>query len=730
MAGVGASDGDEPSGRLGRGLAALALLIIAIGLPINHLFGYALIVVATVLVFAGVVSAEPRRWLAATAVVGLAMLGQFILAAPRIEEGHNVFLVDKPGGTLEAGLPAEAFRFMAAEFDAQYPRERRCAPSAAGCWRGGGFPDRAFAFSADGIYQRPAYSRQVTDIDFADAVWLRLGFVNEVRYNWYDGTSDLGRATRERGPQAIFHPWRVTMPFFVMYRFPEAFAGSALCWRGSVLWEGPGEHFAALAHPSVACRTIEPGDAGRRIFGVAIRQDRPLAMNLDPTLTIRLRQLIAPALALIATVVVLRLLVRWRARRTALPFAVIAVALALTMLTDASLIGGFRPFNGGDDGLFYEGTGRLIAQHLLSGDITRALEGEEKVFYYGGPGLRYFRAIERFIFGDTFLGYLSLILLLPFAAYGVFRRFVPLRWALVLALFFLAIPVGALFGSTFILYVKWAARGFADPAAAILFLAGFAILGGRSQAGPGARFAPAFGAALWFALALFVRPNLAPAIGILLGGAGLAALWQRQAVRVAGLCIGFLPAFGMALHNWVFGGVFVLFSANAIVPGYFTGPSVYLAALGELARLDFSGEHVRRAGLQIAGWLSGPSESFLMAPLDALAVVVLVRVAIWGRNYDPWLRLAACATFAQHGVALFYPPYGRYYYLTWFLTMVVVVVWLREEGLHWLRRRYPDWMERAKLYPLVRAAGRGLDWCVSAAAPGTTESRLASARRQ
>ena len=46
------------------------------------------------------------------------------------------------------------------------------------------------------------------------------------------------------------------------------------------------------------------------------------------------------------------------------------------------------------------------------------------------------------------------------------------------------------------------------------------------------------------------------------GGAGLAALFQSQAARVLGLCLGFLPVLGMALHNYYFGGVFVLFSSK------------------------------------------------------------------------------------------------------------------------------------------------------------------------
>ena len=89
------------------------------------------------LIFTGVVTSSVKAWIGAVAVVGLCVLAQIFLTAPRIEEGHNVFVVDGPGGALEAGLPPEAFRFMQAEFDAKYPPERRCDPaiSAAGAAR-------------------------------------------------------------------------------------------------------------------------------------------------------------------------------------------------------------------------------------------------------------------------------------------------------------------------------------------------------------------------------------------------------------------------------------------------------------------------------------------------------------------------------------------------------------------------------------------------------------------
>jgi hypothetical protein len=689
-------------------IAVLVVVVAALGLPINGLMRYAVLLVGSIAIFSNAIWLRPARWAAAFAVLAVVVAGQWLWTAPRIEEGHNIFIADEGrAGALERGLPAEAFRLMTAEFDARHPRESRCAANSGGCWRGE-FPSRAYAFSADAIYSGAEFSRRVTDIDFADPVWWRLGFVNE-GYNWY-GDSDLQRNKRESRWMPL-HPWRLTMPYFVTYRFPAEFAGSRLCWRGLLLWETEAGRFEPLRNSALDCRELQSADTGRMIFGVSIAA--PLEMHLRPTLAVRLRGLLEAGLALLSAVVIL-LLVRVRLRPMALPLTLGGLALLVVFLQDASFIGGWRPFDGGDDGLWYESVGRRIAQHVLAGDLRQALEGGEKVYFYGGPGLRYLRALERFIFGDTFLGYLTLMLAMPLLVFAAFKRFFTPRTALALVLIFIAVPIGALFGSTYFQYTKWAARGFADPAAAAFFIAALVNLVGRERAGPDGRFGPALAAGLLFALALWVRPNLAPAASILLGGAGLAALWQGQISRVAGLCIGFLPVLGMALHNWVFGGVFVLFSSNAtIVEALPMPPSAYAAAAGELLRLDLAGEHLRRGILQWARWLAGPSESFLMVPVNAAAIVVLIRVAAWGRAFDPWLRLIAAATLAQHTVAWFYLSSDRYYYLVWFLTLLVCLVWMRDEDVGLLQRRFPHATRWLDHHPAVLQLGRLLDRLVA-----------------
>jgi hypothetical protein len=687
-----------------RKVAALTLVVAGLGLPLNQVESYAVLVAATVVIFSGAVSARAGAWFAALAVVALAVAAQFLLAPPRIEEGHNVFLPGGPTGALQRELPAEVYREMAREFDALYPPALRCKPGSIGCWQDGGFPDRAYAFSADGIWHKGAASRSVTALDFSDPVWLRLGFTNEFRYNWNTAAPDVHRADRDRRVSMGWRRWHLAMPWYEMIRLPAAYVGGELCWRGEMMWEGADARFTRW--PGEGCRAVEAVDAGRRVFGIAIKPDS-LAMRLSPPWPVWLQQLARDALALAAVIAVIFVLVGVRAKRTILPLMLIGLAVVVIVIDDASFLGAVRPFDGGDDGLFYDGIGRQILQHLLAGNIWETLRGGESVYWYGGPGLRYFRALEHIVFGESYLGYVSLTLLLPFVALGLFRRFLPPRFAIALALLFM-LPIGILFGTTFVNYLKWASKGFADPAAYILFLAGLLTVIGATSSGPNAKFLPAFFGALLLALGIFMKPIIAPAAAVLLGGAGLVALFHRQWPRLAGLCIGFLPVFSMALHNWVFGHVFVLFSANSgdanllVMP-----PSAYAAAARDLLHFDFSG--LARVFMQIADWLSGPAESYATIPLNAAGVAILVYVATRGRRFDPWLRLIAGAALAQHAVAFFYvASAARYHLLSWFLTMLVTMVWLNEVGVPLLKKRYPAMAQRLAGYPLARRLASGL----------------------
>jgi len=692
----------------------LILMVAGIGLPINDAFLYFLLLIAATTLAVGRMTTHPKSWALAGIVVVAAIAVKFAADGPRIEEGHNIFLPGGANNALVTGLPNDVYREMAAELHAMSPAAGRCRTSAAQCWERGPRPRQVYAFSFDGIYDRPAFSRRVMGIDFSDPVWQRLGFINEVEYNWYTGDGDIDRGRRQRGPDAIMHPWRILMPHFVVYRFPAAYLGSQLCWKGNVMWEDTDGTFALTKHTEKTCRPIETRDIGKQIFGLAISPQAPLAMTLQPTTAILLTQLVHPISAAVVVVLLLFLLVNWQPRRLIIPLTFIGLSLLVMVANDASLIGGTRPFDGGDDGLVFDGWSRIMVQQLLAGDVIRALEGVEPVFYFT-PGSRYLRAIEHLIFGETYFGYVSLLLLLPFLVLCLFRRFLGPRAALSLSLIFVALPIGVLFGSTYYLYVKHAAHGYGDSAAAILFVAATIGLIGRSPHGPSLNFVPGFGTGLLFALAVFVRPNLAIGTAVLLGGAGLLLLWQRQTWRLAGLCLGFLPVFGMTLHNWYYGDVIALFSSPAsLAAATKMPPSAYLSALEELFRLEFAGADLARGALQVRRMLIGPAEFTAMIPVHAAALAIVIRVSL-SRIYEVWLRLVAAATLGLYSPALFFLYSVRYQIVAWLLTLVVFTVWMRNEGMPWLDRHIPGLFARIKHQSAVAWLTRRLDGFARAA---------------
>jgi hypothetical protein len=163
----------------------------------------------------------------------------------------------------------------------------------------------------------------------------------------------------------------------------------------------------------------------------------------------------------------------------------------------------------------------------------------------------------------------------------------------------------------------------------------------------------------------------------------------------------------MALHNWFYGGELIIFTSTTRL-AMSMPPEAYSSALMELLRFDLGGEHVRRAAVQISGWLAGPSELRFMAPVNAIAIALLLRMGL-RRETDPLLRLIAGATAIQQCVGLFFLTAGRYYYFTWFLTWSVVMVWLRVEGLDLLQRRFPEKYERLMRHRLTTTLAQWLE---------------------
>jgi len=159
------------------------------------------------------------------------------------------------------------------------------------------------------------------------------------------------------------------------------------------------------------------------------------------------------------------------------------------------------------------------------------------------------------------------------------------------------------------------------------------------------------------------------------------------------LVVGFASLLVSPLHNFAFGHSVIPFS-NDVYQTMAVTPMDYFRALKQFAVLNFGSDYVTKALTQLTHWLSGPHDLMPTIPFNAAGVLILIRVAIFGRGFNPWLRVVAAATLLQHGIGVCYVNYIRYNLGTWLLTYIVAAAWLQLEGLRLIDRLWPGFRVR------------------------------------
>lgn len=664
------------------------LIVICIGLPINNVFSFVILFISGLVIATGGIKRSFKQLSIVFLIAIVIYLIKGILPHAAIQEGHNIFLITKDKGVLESGLPAEVYSFMKQQFFKRYPHDNRYRIA----------PKSTFAFSADSVFSRPKYSRIVDNINFNNLVEFRGGFVNSSDYNWY-GDSIIKREN---------------MPFFVMYELSPSSVNSSLCWTGYVLWEGSQNNYQTLYNHTKKCRKITNADIGKRVFGSAINnkeqmgfwdrfnalklkvkafflhevKDSSLRNDEETTLSIHLilSSLLKSSLSIkmimeiAGAFFILGLMIKINWRRFVLAALIIVIAVLVVYLYCPELFGQYYIHEGGEDGITHQTLGRKILFDALAGDWRLALRGGEDVFW-NTPGFRYFRALEKFLFGDTNLGYLAVILLLPYIIFGFLSNFVAKNWAFGAAIGFLIgfLPFHILdnLGIAYYAYVMVVRGGWPDALAYTTFFAALTLALRYINVSNGAYYWYGFIANSLLFVAVFMRPNLAVAALIVVLYLAGRLIIERRFKEVLISCAGFVPVLFMLFHNYFFGGKLYLFSGYQKY-AFSTPPSVYFNAFSELLTFNLSGQNLMQATTHLKG-LIGPWYRFVF--LGAVFVTAFIK-----KKVPSDMKMIAIVCLSLHFVNLFiWATYFRYVMFAWALTVVVTIylVWL------WFNRKRP-----------------------------------------
>lgn len=596
---------------------------------------------------------------------------------PRIEirEGHNVFLTEgKPEEVLARGLPKPVFDLMRDQFDEAYPRAEWCDDEKWGCWRYSIRREdtgkaRVFADSADAFLSGVTeYSRVVEAFGFSGVETLRPGFTNTAIVNW----------TPDKTPN------RARIPYFVMYELSPNAVDSSICFRGTVLWERSDSSFETLhAVPDEICRKIMEPDAGKRVFGISVKSR--LEMRLEPSAKFALFEVLANALACAGALLILFVAFQSNFVRLKVPAFIVALSILAMFPTEIQNYFSFPIYPGSNDGLNFDRMGRLLARLLVEGNVIEFLKGQEAVFKLM-PGMRYFRAFEKLIFGDTNIGQFFVMALLPLALYQVLRLLMAKRPAIEAACFFIFARTDL---STELFcdrasYASLAMRGLGEPLGALLFCWGASLLLRDEELKPQTR--DFFVGNLMMALSIFVRPNYV---------AGYALFWLWLFIKSYKrygwrdyllLTVSWVPILFIPLHDLLFGGWAASEKNIALNPyNLHTPPSLYLDLAVAWIGSHVSGNSVDASVVaalmpkmkaQLMEWL--PHWYNVVILIGAISPLLLPKRLIQWRL----AALAACCIGLQVPM-LFYDSYSRYATLAWLMSSIVagLAIYRLAEGL-------------------------------------------------
>ena len=507
-----------------------------------------------------------------------------------------------------------------------------------------------YAFSADGVWQHPKYSRVVNKINVNGLTSAKLGTINDNKFNFYEAVSPLKRDN---------------LSFLLMYILPPESEGMTLSWKGASYWPKVGDSkLEKINAEELNSRTITADLVNKPIYFAG----EDLKINLDQGMKYKILSLLKISLIVIFLILALSQIfkwslsdIQWRNKATLLATCV-AIQLAYIFILSPDLIYGLKPLEGGADGLVFFGYARRILENLVRGNFYEALKSPESVFYFM-PGMRYMLALSMSLFGDTYYGYTLLLCFVPLIIYAFLQQFFSKKISIILFIIFLS-PIGAMtryIGLSDYFYIKSISIGYGEALSYVCFLSAIYLLLRNMSEHKTVNHQYTFWAHFLCFIAIFLRPNVIIASLILIASYALFQLkynksWQKDLLYSL---LGFVPILLIPLHNWYFGGVLVPLTSSATIPGNLpTPPSTYCLAFESLCNGQFGHSAITQVINHWNEWIG------IRHFYKWFMLIITIYYAFKAKLFDKFGIIARMALMLQLQM-LFFMPSNRYAYISW-----------------------------------------------------------------
>lgn len=621
----------------------LLFIILCFGLPLANWGAFVTILVALYAVFLNKINTKPIMWLISCALLTSLLIVKSQIYPPNIEMGEQIYSPEDI--YLKNILPVDITNMAKNEWDNlkqpfdSYPANTEKT-------------ENPWAFSADAFFDNPQMSRTIKSLNFKDRYSLRIGTLNNAKYNYFG--SDLGSA-------GAYYP--LIFSFFL----PNTMASEKLCWTGKLYIED-NERWREYFTQNKKCMTLDKEQWGKdkylKIYAFDFNKNIPLSIT-----TKNYREILIYILSILNAIIILLLLTKLN--REDLTLIALSVISILLYMADQHYRGGYPssfsglPYMGrGNDGLTHYSYAREMVESLSHHDIIGWLRGNENIFYMM-PGMRYLLGITMPFFGESIFGLLLIISLTPITIRSLLKKLFNKKWQIIMFICFFIIPIFEAFGFYQIYLAKYTIEGFGAGIAISALIAAFALLWKRDDIIYTNRDLLIIGFLL--AVAISLRPNFLPFVAVLFTGLSLYFIYNKRIQKVIALGIGFSPILLITYHNYFFGNIFVPLTNSATIGNNMrNGPEKWNNCLSSLS--DSCNQVIHHLSI----WVSYTEPWYIIILLCLIFI-------IFNKKMNIIEKILAVSLIAGHLVFLFYEGVARYSHGIWLLSFILCLPVLKNK---------------------------------------------------
>ena len=371
--------------------------------------------------------------------------------------------------------------------------------------------------------------------------YLNISNLNELRSNIFH--SNKGSMGFEN--QFIN---KFNYPFIINFYFPNLYFDSELCYED--------------LDKKIICQTITLDQNEFEIFG----KGEHFKIYLKQNKILIIAKFFISILFLSIFIYILKSIYIFKIRNKfelTFPISLILILFILTFtnIENINFLNSYFYQYPGGDGHLYLIWANIMSTSLKNYDFIEFLRGGSDVFYWM-PGMRYFLALEKILYGNAYYLHLIILSFLPFILQKILKFYFSKKVVYFLLFSFLFFPLMHHMGFSYFQFFRYFTKVFAEPISYTIFLFGFLRLIYYFQNKENLYSTLPLTCFLLVLSCLF-RPNLSSSCFILLLLPLFDLIFQKKIkILVFYILLGFL-IFLPLLHNLYYGNKFVLFTSAA-----------------------------------------------------------------------------------------------------------------------------------------------------------------------